>query len=484
MTKIGKKFIKQNFTANGFPKAEERVIGPPLSLVPSVLTKEQQELVKAKKWKIRTIPDKEDSPTATISVRILTGLEPLRATIQGVKEIMAALTGLNLHAPDTMIPVIKLQIEGSALAAFETSIHEFNDNNAIKIQIAVEAVAATPAGTRVARQTAARTTATAANKLTEENVLKALKEIIVAAAGYKAWTKQVRYMKNLKKPEHMKLRTFLHHVLRLNQEELPWLPPFHPTPKAYIPPDDIRTIIQNSVPEEWKREMDRQNFDIDSGTLIDVVQFCERVEGNIPYSIPKKVKFNNGTNQPDHSKQGKGTASKNGNWCPYHQTSGHDASDCKVLINDPEAKPQWKAKTTNDWKTKNGNNKQPWKNKAKEGQTFTKAELHALIAKTKASSIKEYKDKQSANEKRKRNKKGESEGEGFMMDTQGANVTNPKEEGEIQEPAHDDTDLLLAITTYENQFEPSSASELDEILENYQAMEEETVASVTTDISV
>ena len=57
----------------------------------------------------------------------------------------------------------------------------------------------------------------------------------------------------------MKVRTYLQHMLRMNQEELPNLPP-HNTCQSLLT-DELLDIILFGTPKSWQKEMERQGFD-------------------------------------------------------------------------------------------------------------------------------------------------------------------------------------------------------------------------------
>jgi hypothetical protein len=58
----------------------------------------------------------------------------------------------------------------------------------------------------------------------------------------------------------MKIRTFVHNLMKLYHEELPpYLSPFGGNQK--LSDDDIIEIILNASPNSWTNEMDGQNFD-------------------------------------------------------------------------------------------------------------------------------------------------------------------------------------------------------------------------------
>jgi hypothetical protein len=74
----------------------------------------------------------------------------------------------------------------------------------------------------------------------------------------------------------MKVRTYYQHLVRVNQDELPALPPFGRS--QHLLDDEIIDILCYGTPKSWSREMDRQGFDPLTLTPTQVVDFLERIE--------------------------------------------------------------------------------------------------------------------------------------------------------------------------------------------------------------
>jgi hypothetical protein len=130
------------------------------------------------------------------------------------------------------------------------------------------------------------------------------------------------------KPADMKIRAFVHNLAKLNQEELPYLPPFGT--RQMFSDDDVIEIILNAFPQSWDNGMVRQNFDPLEHSVRDLLQFCERIEQLEPTST---TNHNGSSEKQDHNKCRKGSSDKGnstGKWCTFHKTDSHDSSECKV----------------------------------------------------------------------------------------------------------------------------------------------------------
>jgi hypothetical protein len=91
--------------------------------------------------------------------------------------------------------------------------------------------------------------------LTGEHVTEALRSVITNACPFKVLQKQKRYMhRYMRKPQDMKVRTYVHSLMRINIEEILHLPPFAQDQR--LSEDEIIEIILNATPNSWSQEMD------------------------------------------------------------------------------------------------------------------------------------------------------------------------------------------------------------------------------------
>ena len=178
----------------------------------------------------------------------------------------------------------------------------------------------------------------------------------------------------------MKVKTYYMNILRMNNEEIPRLPPnFNNAQK--IPNDELVDILLFGTPKSWQREMDRQGFDPLTHTAQQVIDFMERIEMTEDFDSDKKtatVTKKNGKKNTNSTNQSAEGGSK---YCMMHgKNTTHDTSECKTL------KAQIK-KIKGDGDTpakkgKGGKNK-TWKNKSEKGTAESKKELAALTKQVK-----------------------------------------------------------------------------------------------------
>jgi len=187
-----------------------------------------------------------------------------------------------------------------------------------------------------------------------------------------------RYLRReARKPVDMGVREYLMHIICINTQEIPRLPP-HFNNAQSLSDDEIVDILLFGTPKSWQREMDRQGLDPLASTPHDVVAFMQRIEMSEDFDSNKKVaKVNQGKGKKK-SNFAKGNSDADGSkYCMLHGNNNtHDTSECKTLM--AQAK-KLKGNNGADKKGKGGNKSR--KNKAKDKTDDSKKELAALIKK-------------------------------------------------------------------------------------------------------
>jgi hypothetical protein len=431
MTKIANETVKRLYNEKGQPRKDvpfNRT--PPLPLVPETFSKDDLDLRKKGSYMLKVDPAIETSADFKFTMYHVDGTESLRTTIQWYKDVWQVIKGLGLEGnPEGMIPFVQATCHGSANAAFQDVLQglraeishlreeqevgqlvrdEDDDDDLWNEMLREEEEAARAAGM----------------VLTKAHVDEAVRAVISNASPYKVLQKQKRYMRRyMRKPSDMKIRTFVHNLMKLNHEELPYLPPFGSNQK--LSDDDIIEIILNASPNSWSNEMDRQNFDPLDHTVRELLSFCERIEQLEPTSTT------NGsvTKKHDHNKRSKNSSEKGkptGKWCTFHKTDSHDSSECKVLLNKDKAKPSYGNKT--------------WKRKAEEGKSYSKEELNSIVKKVVDEARKSWTQKGKDKDKGTKRKKEEAN---LMEDESHTTTTEHSCDSEVTQEDLDELDRQL-----------------------------------------
>ena len=187
-----------------------------------------------------------------------------------------------------------------------------------------------------------------------------------------------RYLRReARKPVDMTVRSYLMHLLRINGEEIPRLPPAFANTQS-LSDDELVDILLFGTPKSWQREMDRQGFDPMTKRPNEVVEFMEQIESSEDFDADKKV-----TTTPTKKSSGKkkastgNTESDGSKHCMLHgKNNTHDTDECKTL------KADVKKRKGNDSNSKGGKNK-TWKNSKKDKDNSPEESKKELAALTK-----------------------------------------------------------------------------------------------------
>jgi hypothetical protein len=192
-----------------------------------------------------------------------------------------------------------------------------------------------------------------------------------------------RYLRReARKPADMKVKTYFMNIQRINDEEIPRLPPnFNAAQK--IQPDELIDILLFGTPKSWQREMDRQGFDPLTHTAQQVIDFMERIEMTEDFDVDKKVQHvtKKGNNHNNKRKNDTTSDADGSKYCMMHgKNNTHDTSECKSLKAQVK---KLKGNESNNFQKKGKNKNKTWKKKSDNDSTDPKKELAALTKQVK-----------------------------------------------------------------------------------------------------
>ena len=173
--------------------------------------------------------------------------------------------------------------------------------------------------------------------------------------------------RHMRKPLELNMRTYVNHLTRINDRELPLLPPFNLN--QGLSEYELNDIIHNGLPHSWRNEMIRQGFDPLLRTMDDLVLFCECQEATSSSTETRSAT----TSTKQHVNHGPKHVTNPIKWCDYHKNRLHNTADCMSLNGPPRKPGNYKSQPHNKthWQRKPpGNNKN---NNAKPG------DLHAML---------------------------------------------------------------------------------------------------------
>jgi hypothetical protein len=115
---------------------------------------------------------------------------------------------------------------------------------------------------------------------TDPDILIGIQATMNAVCPYRALENQKRFMRRkMRKPTGMSTLQYVNHMTRINTKELPNLPPFRGAAGKFTD-DEFKEIILFGLPNSWKKEMDKFDFDPFLKSITELVEFCERMEAS------------------------------------------------------------------------------------------------------------------------------------------------------------------------------------------------------------
>ena len=345
-----------------------------LTLVPETVKYPKDKLLQ---FKLRTTPGDADSPTYELTVPKISGQEGVRETIKWTKAIMQVFVGMNATTADQRNQLVRRALCDQADTAYERGLVKHNAARfANDRQAAYQA--AIDNGDDVATAEAAAN-AVAAPVFNIDDVNAGIEEIMNYVVPFKGLQRQKRFMRRkCRKPMDMTAREFYNHFIRMNDQELPSMPPLYNATQR-LTDDEVTDILLYAFPASWSAEMAKQGFDPFSATSMRVLEFCERMEASEEVFQPtNKNGKASGNNKGSSKKKSSGGQHKSGGqyYCLHHgKNTSHDTNDCQTLKNSSK-----KMKSGDDNKGKHAN--KTWSRKAEQSKDKSKKELAALMRKT------------------------------------------------------------------------------------------------------
>ena len=343
---------------------------------------------------LRSAPSDANSPKYKVIIRVLIGDEDCREILVWHRQALRVLNGLNVTTHAAAIPIVESLIRGTPLSLFREGVQQ------AKATRLAERVDAADDADKAAIATAGPDHA---NNLNWEQVLDGMKHVVTQLLPRRVYARVKRYLRReCRKPREMKVRVYLQHMLRMNQEEIPNLPPFEA--RQSLSTDELLDIILFGTPKSWQKEMERQGFDPMDNTVAQVIEFMERQEAteedfndnNQKDSKPATKKGGNGKKKNSSSKP----ATKKNGYCLLHGDGNHDTEDCFTLQKEAKRLKGEGGDSKPAAKSKN----KTWSKKAEEAKEKAKGEYHAFVRKEIAKGVKKQikKDLSAFTKKRKK----------------------------------------------------------------------------------
>ena len=244
------------------------------SLLPLIEDLELYKLDKTNSvsWELSTQPGTAGAPTYKYQVRVLTGTETARQMLRWRLDVIKVCTGLNVTTLATKRPIMEACMRPGPLSNFNAAVEasaQVRYNAALETAYATDQVDgnAIASGRVIARG--------AGYYLHVDDLQQSLGLTVTNLLPRKILARVKRSLRrDMRKPADMKVRNFYQAILRLNNEEIPNLPPYGINQR--LSQDELLDIVLFGTPKSWQNEMDRQGFDPMEKHLHEVIDFMEK----------------------------------------------------------------------------------------------------------------------------------------------------------------------------------------------------------------
>jgi hypothetical protein len=204
-----------------------------------------------------------------------------------------------------------------------------------------------------------------------ENYCRGMVEKLIPS---RALAKVKRHLRqHCRKPADMSVRQYYQNLYRINNQEIPNLPPF--APLQNFREDEFIDIILYGTPGSWAREMERQGFDPMDNTPEEVVAFMEQLESAESHDkTATKVEAKKSDKSSAKKNPKEGSSKKGTKYCEIHGHCAHTTEECH------SKNKRYKSDKSDSKNGNKGYNKN-WKCSADEETLVSKKELAVLIKK-------------------------------------------------------------------------------------------------------
>jgi len=274
-----------------------------------------------------------------------------------MQNVERAFTGLNSNTGTLRRQMMQQFARGSALSGFNAKVAQLATPTRLQAIATAQTAVNNDDGTDVARAGRLAAHLAAMQALTDIAVLgvqgigvaiidAAIQEMVTILLPTKILQRVKQCLRReARKPIDMGVRTHLMHIIRINSQEIPRLPPNFNDAQS-LSEEKIIDILLFGTPKSWQCKMDRQGFDPLASAPSDVVAFMERIEMSEDFDGNKKTtKVATGKGKKK-SGFAKGNSDADGSKCCmlHGNNNTHSTSECKTLM--AQAK-KWKGNTAN-----------------------------------------------------------------------------------------------------------------------------------------
>ncbi|MGL4349012.1 MAG: hypothetical protein ACRCT2_00250, partial [Plesiomonas shigelloides] len=308
--------------------------------------------MKAVTLKVPSIPGDAAAPKLNVEIRPINGSETLRECLALFRDARKVKESCAFNDGEQHNTVLRNLLQGPALQAYDSALSkalakEWKDKRTLALN--VEARNRRLASSAAMSNDEILVIRNGVNKpdITEEMISAGVQAVIRYMAPTKALAKQHAWMRrHCRKPSDMTTKVFLNHLMRINDEELPYIPPKFNTSQK-LTHDDIIDIVLHGIPRRWAREFERTGFDPMEQTLEALMEQCERME-SLDFMDGERTTKKTDTWDPkknpkkshNHKKHKASHEKRSGDCVIHGKGCGHSTDECKVVLGmvDPDKK--------------------------------------------------------------------------------------------------------------------------------------------------
>ena len=314
-------------------------------------------------FKLRVSPTSADSATLEQSMFILDGSEGVREAVSFRKEIGKVFVGMHANNAAKKDGLVQRVLKGNAMQAYNGGVESHLQARWTVQKEAAKQQSANNGGDAAAQLTAYN--GVAKPDKNDDDVQSGIDAMVIYMCPYKALPRIRRWLRrSCRKSVGMTIREFYTHLMRINSDELPNLPPGFNANQS-LASDEIVDIVLYAIPNSWKKELDRQGKDPDELGETDLVRLLEQYEAAEQYDTKKSETKKTSSPAKKKTRTSPSTEDKK-HFCKYHGwNTTHTSEECKVLKSQGE-----------DAKKKGGYKNKTWSR----SKDYNKQELKVLIA--------------------------------------------------------------------------------------------------------
>ena len=371
----------------GGQKGTEEIILP-LEVTVTKLTKANSIVLK-----MRVNPGSANSPTFEKPVRVLDGSEDVRAAIDFRRGIVALYTGMGCNDYAKKDRLVSRLLKDNAYSTYEVARNEHHELRWTSARIVAKRTAADNGDDEAAQQAAYDNEADPGGHA--DDISQGINAVVEFMSPYKVLSRVKRQMRRkIRKPLGMSIRVFFTNFIRINDEELPNLPPAYNIDQS-LKDDELSDIMIHAVPSSWRKKLIEQHKDYDTMKPYALMREFEKYEATEekPKAKAKEDKSHaNKKNKSSNSQVARAPTNdrQSGSrkkFCAYHGANQtHNTDECLVVKAMIESAKESKQKNPNKtWNRKDSTkNKQELKAMVAESVKETFQEMNALSKKRKA----------------------------------------------------------------------------------------------------